>query len=155
MELNPRSSYSWYFFKITILIIHSLYTDNHFLSVICSPLLRDVVALGLGSANLTLSMSTSLVIIGGAWCIYRPGLALLILVVAALPFIRAAVKHQSTVGHSRRPNGYRRSSADWNVVSSKVVWDVWCSFVYCCHNLGCTKGAKDFNSMSKTVYTLT
>ncbi|XP_037787615.1 transmembrane protein 43 homolog [Penaeus monodon] len=80
--------------------------------IICSPLLRDVVALGLGSANLTLSMSTSLVIIGGAWCIYRPGLALLILVVAALPFIRAAVKHQSTVGHSRRPNGYRRSSAD-------------------------------------------
>lgn len=85
-------------------IVHSL--------IICSPLLRDVVALGLGSANLTLSMSTSLVIIGGAWCIYRPGLALLILVVAALPFIRAAVKHQSTVGHSRRPNGYRRSSAD-------------------------------------------
>lgn len=96
--------------KASYLFTHLLISI--FFTVICSPLLRDVVALGLGSANLTLSMSTSLVIIGGAWCIYRPGLALLILVVAALPFIRAAVKHQSTVGHSRRPNGYRRSSAD-------------------------------------------
>ncbi|XP_064101139.1 transmembrane protein 43 homolog [Macrobrachium nipponense] len=85
-------------------IVHSL--------VVCSPLLRDVVALGLGSANLTLSMSTSLVIIGGAWCIYRPGLALLILVVAALPFIRAAAKHQGSLGQTRRSNGYRSSTED-------------------------------------------
>lgn len=74
-----------------------------------SRLLREVVTLGLGSTNCTLSMSTSLVIIGGAWCVYRPGLALLILVVAALPFIRAAINHNAT-GETltQRTNGYRR-----------------------------------------------
>ncbi|CAL4165990.1 unnamed protein product, partial [Meganyctiphanes norvegica] len=74
-----------------------------------SCLLREVVTLGLGSTNCTLSMSTSLVIIGGAWCVYRPGLALLILVVAALPFIRAAMNHNTTEGTlTQRTNGYRR-----------------------------------------------
>ncbi|XP_071522764.1 transmembrane protein 43 homolog isoform X2 [Panulirus ornatus] len=77
--------------------------------VVCSPLMRDVVALGLGSAKLTLSMSTSLIIIGGAWAIYRPGLALLVLIVAALPFIRAAAQHKPSEGSSRRANGYRGS----------------------------------------------
>ncbi|XP_045592955.1 transmembrane protein 43 homolog [Procambarus clarkii] len=77
--------------------------------VVCSPLMRDVVALGLGSANLTLSMSTSLIIVGGAWAVYRPGLALLILIVAALPFLRAAARHSSSEGFSRRANGFRGS----------------------------------------------
>lgn len=77
--------------------------------VVCSPLMRDVVALGLGSANLTLSMSTSLIIVGGAWAFYRPGLALLILIVAGLPFIRAAAKHKPSERSSRRANGYRGS----------------------------------------------
>nr|XP_053630585.1 transmembrane protein 43 homolog [Cherax quadricarinatus] len=77
--------------------------------VLCSPLMRDMVALGLGSANLTLSMSTSLIIVGGAWAVYRPGLALLILVVAALPFVRAAVQHSTLEMFSRRANGLRGS----------------------------------------------
>ncbi|XP_050731838.1 transmembrane protein 43 homolog isoform X2 [Eriocheir sinensis] len=86
-------------------IVHSL--------VSTSPLLRDVIALGLGSANLTLSMTTSLIIVGGAWAVYRPGLALLILIVAALPFIRAAAKHSPRTAAGglggRRANGYRRA----------------------------------------------
>lgn len=79
------------------------------LPVVCSPLMRDVVALGLGSTNLTLSMSMSLIIVGGAWAIYRPGLAFLILLVAGLPFIRAAAKHRRTQGSTRRANGFRGS----------------------------------------------
>ncbi|RXG56092.1 Transmembrane protein 43-like protein [Armadillidium vulgare] len=57
-----------------------------------SPLLRDVIFLGLGSANLTLSMSLSLLLIGGAWTFYRPTLALMILVCAAFPILRASLK---------------------------------------------------------------
>ena len=57
--------------------------------MILSPILRDVIHLGLGSATLTLSMSLSFITIGTAWCFYRPGLALLILTVAILPLLRA------------------------------------------------------------------
>lgn len=78
-------------------IVHSLVSG--------SALMRDVVALGLGSANLTISMTTSLVIVGGAWAIYRPGLALLILIVAFLPFIRAAAKHGPRHTHPRPAPG--------------------------------------------------
>ncbi|KAK3890078.1 hypothetical protein Pcinc_005948 [Petrolisthes cinctipes] len=73
--------------------------------VCCCYLLRDAGGLLWGSASLTLSVCVALVIVGGAWATYRPGLALVMLALAALPFIKAASmgqKSQCSSGISRR-----------------------------------------------------
>ncbi|KAK3855859.1 hypothetical protein Pcinc_037765 [Petrolisthes cinctipes] len=78
-------------------IVHSL--------VCCCDLLRDAGGLLWGSASLTLSVCVALVIVGGAWATYRPGLALVMLALAALPFIKAASmgsKAQCATGIRRR-----------------------------------------------------
>ena len=97
--------------KISYFLIKNLKILNSVIfSVALYPLMRDIVAMGIGSATVTLSMSTSLLLIGGAWCFYRPGLALFILLVAAMPFLRGAMKY----GQPARPNSSFRSSRTSN-----------------------------------------
>lgn len=50
--------------------------------------LRDVSVMSGGHFTVTVAMSASLVVIAIAWCLYRPGLALTLVLLALLPAIR-------------------------------------------------------------------
>ncbi|KAK4290711.1 hypothetical protein Pmani_036410 [Petrolisthes manimaculis] len=84
----------------------------------CCEALRDARGLLWGSATFTLSVCVSLVIVGGAWATYRPGLALIMLGLAATPFIKAA----SMGSRPQCAPGSRRRRILYGVQASVRLW---------------------------------
>lgn len=66
------------------------------------PVVRELVSMGMGALNATLSISLSLTVIALGWIRYRPWLGVIILVMAAVPFF--VTRLQLCRGSSRHRN---------------------------------------------------